>query len=453
MSRTRERVNPRPLMELTNVTLLAARPSNRDPGRTRLVNEAGFALPGAIFALVVVALLVTAGFYMSRQESRIGQSVERGAEARLLAEAGLNEAAATWRPAQSVNLQVGGQAQVATQAGGEGRWTVRVTQVDSVVYLMESTGQITLGARLAGATRTLFQMLRLPPLDFNAPQAALSTQGTVVVGGNAQVDGNNSNGPANWTLNQTCGAPDPNLTKPGILLDEGSAAVKSNGSPVSTGNQLSQHVDVAGSSPFVANDNQLVAETMAVFAGESWASLVTMANVRISRPIVDGYVEVANGNLNPNIGPSLTASGGCNHDDSRNWGALEDPTHACASYMPVVHLLGGPGAREFTIPSGSSGQGILLVDGDLRISGAFNWSGIILVNGRLSTSGGGGGDPQILGAVVAQNSELDTQSVTGNSLIRYSHCAIEQAINLARANLAPRPLRERSWVDGTAAGF
>jgi hypothetical protein len=418
-----------------------------------LARPDGFALPAAIFALVVVALLVTAGFYMSGQESRIGQSVERGAAARILAETGLNEAAATWRPAQSGNLQVGGEALVGTQDVGEGRWTVSVTQVDDAVYLMQSMGEITQGGRLAGATRTLFQMLRLPPLDLNAPQAALSTQGTVVVGGNAQVDGNNSNGPANWTLNQTCGVADPSLTKPGILLDEGSSAVKNNGNPVSTGDQLSQHVDVAGAPPYVNNDNQIVAETMAVFGGDSWSSLVAMADVRISRPATSGYIQVANGNLNPNIGPSLTTSGQCNYADSRNWGALENPTHACASYMPVIHLLGGPGAREFTIPSGSSGQGILLVDGDLRISGAFNWSGLILVNGRLRTDGGGGGDPQILGAVVAQNSELDTQSVTGNSLIRYSHCAIEQAINLARANLAPRPFSERSWVDATAAGF
>jgi hypothetical protein len=425
--------------------------TSRSPGEG--LGSAGFALPAAIFALVVVALVVTAGFYMAGQESRIGQSVERTAEARLLAEFGLNEAAAVWRPVDSGNLAVGQSATVGTGNQGDGQWTVRVRRVDNSMYVLESMGEITQGGRLAGATRTLFQVLRVPTIELNAPEAALTTRGNLVVGGNAQVDGNNSNGPANWTSAQTCPPADPNLTKPGVMLNEDGTAVRNNGQPVRTADQLGNNIEVAGAPPHVANSDSIVNSTMSVFDNSSWASMVAMADVRISRAAVTGYHREANGNLNPRIEPKLTSGGACDRGDPKNWGALENPTHACASYMPVIHLLGAPGAREFTIPSGSSGQGILLVDGDLHISGGFNWSGLILVRGTLRTTGGGGGDPQILGAVVSENSELDTQSVTGNSLIQFSACSIQRAIDLAQANAEPRPLSRRSWVDGTAAGF
>ncbi len=406
----------------------------------------GFALPSAIFALVVVALLVTAGFYMSGQESRIGQSVERTTAARLLAESGLNETAAIWRPSDVGGLDVGQVVALPAVAQGEGEWAVRVTRVDSTLYMAESTGRITQAGRLSGASRTLFQMLRVPPLNIANPPGALTTQGTLQVGGNAQIDGNNSNGPTNWSSHAMCGPADPAGSKPGVVLNDGGSAVRNNGQPVRTADQLGNNIEVAGTAPHVQKNDQLVQNSMAVFEDDSWNVLVAMAQVRIARGNVSGYKQVANGNLNP--GPSLDGTA-CDYSDHLNWGALENVTHACSSYRPIIHLTGG----SFEIQAGSSGQGTLLVDGDLWLRGAFNWAGLILVKGTIRTSGGGGGDPQVLGAVVARNSELDAQSLTGNSLIRYSSCSVQLALEGARANLPLRPLSRRNWVDATAAGF
>ena len=50
----------------------------------------GFALPTAIGALVIVGVLVTAGFYMARQEVRIGVASRYSAMAVNLAQSGAN---------------------------------------------------------------------------------------------------------------------------------------------------------------------------------------------------------------------------------------------------------------------------------------------------------------------------------------------------------------------------
>jgi hypothetical protein len=50
---------------------------------------------------VVVAVLVTAGFFLAGQESRIGQATERTTQAFYLAEHGMNQVMETWVPGQA----------------------------------------------------------------------------------------------------------------------------------------------------------------------------------------------------------------------------------------------------------------------------------------------------------------------------------------------------------------
>ena len=52
--------------------------------------------------------------------------------------------------------------------------------------------------------------------------------------------------------------------------------------------------------------------------------------------------------------------------------------------------------------SNSSGQGILIIDGDLTINGEFSYQGLLLVNGKVSFTGSGSGI-QISGAVMASS--------------------------------------------------
>ena len=62
----------------------------------KIHSRRGFALPAAVFALVVVGVLVTGGFYLARQETRIGMASERATAAFYLSERGAAEVMAEW---------------------------------------------------------------------------------------------------------------------------------------------------------------------------------------------------------------------------------------------------------------------------------------------------------------------------------------------------------------------
>jgi hypothetical protein len=83
----------------------------------------------------------------------------------------------------------------------------------------------------------------------------------------------------------------------------------------------------------------------------------------------------------------------------------------------------------------------LLVDGDLELNGGFQYTGIIIVRGTLTTTGTGA---KITGGVMAANIDLDQNTVLGNSSIKYSSCAIN-AVSQGSAYL--KPVAQRAWVD------
>ena len=81
-----------------------------------------------------------------------------------------------------------------------------------------------------------------------------------------------------------------------------------------------------------------------------------------------------------------------------------------------------------------SGYGTLLVDGDLTITGGFDWHGLVLVTGTLTLSGGGHETKSISGAVYANN----TITYNGNIDIQYDSCAIANS-------MTGWPLQPLSW--------
>jgi hypothetical protein len=100
---------------------------------------------------------------------------------------------------------------------------------------------------------------------------------------------------------------------------------------------------------------------------------------------------------------------------------------------PVLTFVDG----DLTLgPGDPTGQGTLIVTGDLTLNGNFNWNGVIMVlgSGRVYRSGGGHGN--IYGAMfVAKFSDTDTlfgaptfdTSGGGTSNIQYSSDAIDKA--------------------------
>jgi hypothetical protein len=93
---------------------------------------------------------------------------------------------------------------------------------------------------------------------------------------------------------------------------------------------------------------------------------------------------------------------------------------------------------------GGSGQGVLLVGGDLDIRGGFFFEGLILVGGSLRATVG---SPRIEGAVQAGlvGGGGGAIRLGGRALVVYSRCAVDMAL---LASGRPIPIGSRGWFYG-----
>lgn len=116
--------------------------------------------------------------------------------------------------------------------------------------------------------------------------------------------------------------------------------------------------------------------------------------------------------------------------------SLQKPS-SCSTTNVVYYNTNG---TDIKLAGGTSGCGILLVDGDLEVNGGFSWHGMVIVSGSIRYLGGG--DKNITGAVLA-GSSMDADLVGGNANIVYCSTAISnQSINQA--------LRRLSWAEKTS---
>jgi hypothetical protein len=122
-----------------------------------------------------------------------------------------------------------------------------------------------------------------------------------------------------------------------------------------------------------------------------------------------------------------------------NWGtptmgaSLQNPS-SCSTANVVYYNTNN---TDIKLAGGTSGCGLLLVDGDLEVNGGFSWYGMVIVSGSVRYLGGG--DKNITGAVLVGGS-LDADLVGGNANIVY--CG--SAINNMSEN---QPLRRLSWKE------
>jgi hypothetical protein len=141
-----------------------------------------------------------------------------------------------------------------------------------------------------------------------------------------------------------------------------------------------------------------------------------------------------NGIVNNNlITPTITIPGG-------TWPlaqmllAYPDST---STYYPIIRVNG-----DFTLPS--SGRGMLIVTGNLTISGSTGWYGVILSGGDLISNGVNG----IFGATVSGlNTQLGTyvpsSVANGTKTYQYSSCEVAKA-TMSSGHLVTLP---NTWVD------
>jgi len=76
--------------------------------------------------------------------------------------------------------------------------------------------------------------------------------------------------------------------------------------------------------------------------------------------------------------PMPEESGGrCLTDSSWNWGDPDRPYRSCSAHLPLI------GSESDLIVDGGSGQGVLVVDGDLTLRGDTRFHGLVLTTGVL----------------------------------------------------------------------
>ena len=371
-------------------------------------DERGMALALAMLSLVVIGALVSGTFFAGRMEMVSGRNSVYAVQASEAAEAGLAAAFSPWDRAWN-NYGVGvdmAQPMVVISGPTRVQYTTTVRRMQGGAYLIRSVGQKLGPSGNVLATRMLAKIGKLLPPGTVSVDAAVTTKDAVTVSGNSVIDGHDTV-PLGWDPN-ACGA-----------LDD--AAGIRTGLTVST-NGTSHVID--GVPPTVQNDSTV---TDATFQGPFYSFLGSRTQTIT--------------NSNPPATVPTTSGGACNKSDIYNWGEprRDAPGVAaideCQDYFPIVYF--GAGTLKL---QGGVGQGILLVAGDLWMSGGFEFTGLIIVLGEVRTTGTGA---KLTGAVLSNNFYGDQSSFGGNPTIQYSGCAIAGAL---RGTAAGIPIAQRPWA-------
>jgi hypothetical protein len=384
----------------------------------RLADERGMALAVAIFALVVVGALVAGAFFAGNLEQATGRNSVYAAEAADAAEAGAANVLADWDQFNLNNIANGESVSVPLGAslGARVNVTPTVTRLNDDLFLVKTLATRTTPGGTILAQRTVATMARLSYVKATANAAVTAGKSVNFNGVAFEVVGNDSV-PKGWAGESGCNTGDAK------------AGVRTAGT---VGANTNQDAKIVGSPAQVENDPTVTTDFFNMFGDVTFDELKKSADIIL--PSSSPYNGAA---------PSLTAGTPqrCNTADQMNWGEPHRSgvgfVSQCVNYFPILY----GSASQTKLAAGGRGQGILLVEGDLEISGGFEWTGLIVAKGGLKIVGNGN---KITGALLAQDVAVDDQnSISGNTTLQFSSCALSKAI---KGSAFAEPLSQRSWV-------
>jgi Tfp pilus assembly protein PilX len=385
----------------------------------KLTGERGMALAVAIFALVVVGALVAGAFYAANLEQRTGRSSMYATQAADAAEAGSAAVLADWDAFNLNNLAVGSVSNPTlsfSSLGAHLSVTPTVTRLNNDLFLISTLAQRKDLSNNVLAQRTVATMARLTYVTATANSAVTAGKSVNFNGVAFTVDGNDKL-PTDWTTEPDCTT---GAAKAGVRTAE------------TVGANTQQDANILGDPPQVEHDPTVTSSFFNIFGDVTFDDLKKSADIVL--PLTTPYNGAA---------PSLTAGvpQRCNTADQMNWGEPHRSgvgyTAQCVNYFPILY---GSGTKT-SLAAGGRGQGLLLVEGDLEISGGFEWTGLIVAKGGIKVVGNGN---KITGALLAQDVAVDDQNtISGNTTLQFSSCALNKAI---KGSAVARPLSQRSWV-------
>jgi hypothetical protein len=381
-------------------------------------NERGMALAVAIGAIVVTGALVAGAMFVGTQEQRVAENSRRVEASFGVAETAVYEIIGMW-PESVGSFNAMGRYPGANSTRtwtlvqtrtNTGKYSGTLYKLSSSVYLVDMTGQDNqslTGAIVGGGARqrvgvlTRVRTLKVPL------STAITAQGTnISVGGQGAIDGTDEVPNATWTH-----CPLPDTTAAGVRI--------------SPSDSVPNQSNVTGSPP-VETDSAIADSTFEKFGDVTYAELAARANVVLN----------SGGSIRTR---PVEVGGVCDKVIVTNWGDGINRAGPCGSYFPIIHLRG---AGETTL-NGDQGQGILLVDGNLRIQGSYEFFGVVIIQGYLTTFGGGSSEAHFWGSVMVKNPTNHTISIGGRASLEYSKCALVQVLNAT----APGALmRSRSFA-------
>jgi len=357
----------------------------------------GFALAVAMVAIVVIGALIAGAFFTSTQEYRIGRNSLIDQRAFAAAEAGVTQPIQGWIKQLNMTMANGvTNAPDTLQITGGSYAVRRMTRLDDYTFWVTSDGYAGRAGTLASHHK-VNAIYRLAYPKFNI-LGALTVRGQVEVQGSSRVDGHDEI-PAGWVTSGICpaaaggvaGVAAPDTTK----VCSGTCPEKKN-----PGNRIDGIPAAKSENPAAGDMN-----TYLKFGDQTWDMLTANADLKLP-----------GGNYS--LAPSVSG-GKCDYSNTSNWG---DPlrTTVCADWFPIIYVNG-----DLKIQANSIAQGVLLVNGNVEMAGNFTFNGIIVAKNDIKSTGNGN---KITGSAFAGNTyTADNTTVSGNSEIQYSSCAIERA--------------------------
>jgi hypothetical protein len=360
-----------------------------------------------MFVLVILGVIIAGTFYVARLELRTGDNTISSAKASGAAEAGLDSVLAGWNVGVYNRIAVSAETTLATVSlGGNASFTPILRRLNNTVFMVRSEGRQAFpgGGVLGRRLVSMLVRLDIPQVGMNA---AITTRYGITVTGSSDVSGVDSI-PSPW--GGLCPPAGPSV--PGVR--------DSSGNIVATG-ACSGASCITGS-PDTLTDPTVNANSFTQFGNTTFALLASRANFTVTGTITG-------------IGPVVAGTPPlCQTSPNNNWGDPLNPSAPCGDYFPIIYAPGN------LVASGGYGQGILLVGGDLELTGGVEFYGPVIVLGTVRSTGQGG---HIYGGVMSSNANLGAVLVSGNSVVNFSSCTISRALQGISFAV---PMAERNWA-------
>lgn len=339
----------------------------------------GFALVLSMVLIMALAVLGAGVLVVGTREAALAGAVSRRAQAVRNAEADALAAVDDWSTRSVADLLVGAQTLLIDDTIS----TTTAVRIDTALYLVRSEGHVPGPGGLATAHAGVLVRTLPPDRLARGFPGALAAAGSVVVGATGSIAGTEPAGPAGTP----CEGTTPGVVAPAVSMAPGASVT---GWPA---------IDSTAPSPLPVVDP--FGALAAVLAGVRYPGATAT--------------------------PRAVAHAGTCLPDSLSWGS-PDPGHPCHDRLPMVVASG------LTL-DGGHGRGILVVDGDLWMTGGVRLEGLVVVHGLLVLEDG---------SVIRGAARTDSAVVLDGSIVR-DGCAVRAALSAPALDRGFRP-PDRWWI-------